>query len=531
MKKTHHKKNGSTVICAVLTLLIVSLIGATVLFNCTTRYNASSKQVKGWNEALYAAEAGADVAFAEVRKIVSNGSTFSGTFVSSDGWTVAAAPTPGPAYSNFYLTSTRPIYLGQNNSLKANVTVDKVTSTNGFDCYRIRSVGIATLFGLSRTGMDDKLLGAADTTSHFSASGTTRGSGDSLLRKIDFTYDHFLATYGDGDGNGKQIQTVSNPQVTRRIETVAVPQWAFTGALKATGSFNGPGSAGQIDSYDSINGAYPGASVASDPSNPLYKYATSGDVSVGSASFTDGGPIYGNLTTNGGNATHSNATVSGTIDNNVPFSLTPLLKPDTTSYTTGSSGTLNVPTGTSASNPAEYVYSSLSGGLTINSQNVASGLPNAGSPAETYVTIVVNGDVGGKITINKGVNAKIYFTGTLSMKAQDIVNNNVDAATGVYNADGSASTDYSRAGHMQFYGISPTDGSEQTISIASPGDLWATFYAPSANFSMAGNPQVYGAIAVEDFAGNGNTGFHYDKEVIGGIPIDYQIASYIEDIR
>src|ERR1700730_8504343 len=86
MKKTHHKKNGSTVICAVLTLLIVSLIGATVLFNCTTRYNASSKQVKGWNEALYAAEAGADVAFAEVRKIVSSASTFSGTFP-SDGWT------------------------------------------------------------------------------------------------------------------------------------------------------------------------------------------------------------------------------------------------------------------------------------------------------------------------------------------------------------------------------------------------------------------------------------------------------------
>ncbi len=54
---------GSTIICALLTILIISLIGANVLLNSTTRYNVSSKQVKGWREALYAAEAGGDIAF------------------------------------------------------------------------------------------------------------------------------------------------------------------------------------------------------------------------------------------------------------------------------------------------------------------------------------------------------------------------------------------------------------------------------------------------------------------------------------
>src|SRR5205814_9445020 len=156
----------------------------------------------------------------------------------------------------------------------------------------------------------------------------------------DLKYDDFLTTYGDGDGNNTNIQTVSNPQIARRIETVAVPQWSFTGALKTTASFNGPGSAGLIDSYDSKNGAYYFA--ANNPLDPHYSDATNGDVAVGSSSFSSGGPTYGNLTTDGGNVTHSNATVSGTIDNSVPFSIPPVVKPDTTLYLSGSSCTLIV---------------------------------------------------------------------------------------------------------------------------------------------------------------------------------------------
>jgi len=47
--------------------LIVSLIGATVLQNSTTRLNASSNQVRAWKEALSAAETGGDIGFAELR--------------------------------------------------------------------------------------------------------------------------------------------------------------------------------------------------------------------------------------------------------------------------------------------------------------------------------------------------------------------------------------------------------------------------------------------------------------------------------
>ena len=68
MKTYVQNENGSAIICAMGTILIISIIGANVLMNCTTRYNVTSKQVSAWRNALAAAEAGADIAYAETRK-------------------------------------------------------------------------------------------------------------------------------------------------------------------------------------------------------------------------------------------------------------------------------------------------------------------------------------------------------------------------------------------------------------------------------------------------------------------------------
>lgn len=63
------------------------------------------------------------------------------------------------------------------------------------------------MLGFKRVGMDDRM-----------GVGTR---GDSLLRKIDLNYDHFIATYGpNGDGVGQTLVSVSRPQVTRRIELI-----------------------------------------------------------------------------------------------------------------------------------------------------------------------------------------------------------------------------------------------------------------------------------------------------------------------
>ncbi len=72
----------------------------------------------------------------------------------------------------------------------------------------------------------------------------------------------------------------------------------------------------------------------------------------------------------------------------------------------------------------------------------------------------------------------------------------------------------------------------QSIAIAPPGDVYATIYAPNGVITLTGNPDWYGAVFGRSFSGNGNTGFHFDKEITGdGVATDYQIASYIEDIR
>src|SRR6266704_25509 len=94
---TANRNEGNVRLCALCTIVIVSLIGAGVLINCTRHYNITAKQLKGWKEALYAAEAGGDAGFDEVRKAL-NPSSLPFT---TDGWAAAPspAPTPGPAWT------------------------------------------------------------------------------------------------------------------------------------------------------------------------------------------------------------------------------------------------------------------------------------------------------------------------------------------------------------------------------------------------------------------------------------------------
>lgn len=531
---------GSTLLCALAVIIIVSLIGAGVLSNSTTRYNATARQVKGWKEALYAAEAGGDVGYAECRKAVSDPANL---FSTARGWTqdsAAANPTWSKTLPGF----------GPDSALSSEITVDRFAVVNGNPYYRIRAIGSAKINGLRRTGMDDRM------------NATTRG--DSLLRKIDFQFDHFKSTYGFGDAlatttgttaNGKALVPVANPQVTRRVELIAVPMMPFEGAVKALNSFSGPGSAGVVDSYSSQNPVnnstlgsyYPTAKDSS--THPYYPDAREGNIAVNTGTFNQGNTIYGSVSTNGGNITHSNSQITGSIDNNVPFVIPPWTQPVLpagATYETTSPTTINPPTnryesdGVTRKTQFWYLYTGNFDNIVVNP------VYNGTTAIETEYNIIVNGNVG-DVTVNKGATVKVHFKGNLSAKARDLDNRNLDgfgATTAVYmvnpdrdndpatNDSYVPSTNTSRAGHMQFYGINPPTTSSQTIDIGSPGDLWATFYAPAAAFKMTGNPDIFGAVVCKSFQGNGNTGFHYDKALAGvGIPNEYRLAHYIEDTR
>ncbi len=480
MKRTGSKNNeqGNVLLTVVCTIVICSVIGGNVLLNCVTRYNASATQVRAWKTALSAAEAGGDIAYAEVRKTILDTSHAFG------GWNYS-----GGVYSNPTVT------FGADN-LRTSASVDNFYwDFNGNPWYRIRAIGIAPVNGFKRMTMDDRM-----------GVGTR---GDSLLRKIDFSYDHFVAAYGpSGNGAGKAIVPVAQPQITRRVELVAGPITPFEAAIKCSGSFEGLGNAAMIDSYNSANGAY--YFCANNPSDPHYADSRSGHVEIGSAVATVRGMLYGNLYTNGGTVVRSSQ-VTGTIDNNVPFSIPPFTMPTDLptpqSSPTSINGTKSItpPAAGSATTPTYYLVSSLSGKLTVNPVGTA----------ETYVAIRVTSDVTGTITVNPHVHLQVFFDGNMSVKARDI-----DNQTGY-------------AGNLQFYGISPSDPSTaQSISISPPGNFAATFYAPSADFTLNGNPDITGAVVCKTFYGNGNTSWHYDRALDNiGNAVDYRVASYVEDTR
>jgi hypothetical protein len=497
MQILRKSQRGNVLLCVLCTILVVSLIGANVLFNSVTRFNTASSQVRGWKESLYAAEAGGDIAYAEVRKTILDPSH------AFTGWTYV-----GGVYSN------APITFGSDN-LTTSAAVDLFYyDSSGNPWYRIRANGTAPVLGLKRVTMDDR-MGAST-------------HGDSLLRKIDFNYDHFIATYGaKGDNVGKAVVPVSHPQITRRVELVAAPVTPFEAAIKAGGTFYGLGSAAYIDSYRSSTGAYD-PSVKDNSSDPRYADSRSGSVEINSAVATIMGSIYGNVYTNGGTVTKNTTSIYGIIDNNVPFALSPFVMPSTSLWNQVSSPTMvtantiiTPPVAGSAAQPNYYLLTSFAsnGNLTVNPVVIG------GVPQETYVAVHVTGDIGSSsgngpsITVPAHVHLQVYFDGNFQTKAQNIVN------TSGY------------AGNLQFYGISPTDLSvQQTINLNSGGGstagFSAVFYAPAANFTINGGPDITGAIVCKNFYANGNVHWHYDRTLNNeGAAVDYRITSYVEDTR
>jgi hypothetical protein len=494
---THSFERGNVLLCVLCTILVVSVIGGNVLLNCMTRYNAASSQVRSWKESLDAAETGGDIAYAEVRKTILDPTK------AFNGWNYT-----GGVYTN------SPVNYGRD-SLTTSSKVDLFYyDANGNPWYRIRTRGTAPVLGLKRVGMDDRM--------------GPNNRGDSLLRKIDFNYDHFVATYGpNGDGLNKALLPVSRPQVTRRVELITAPITPFEAAIKAGGTFYGLGSAAYVDSFRSSTGPYD-ANVRLTPSDPRYVDALSGTVEINSKVATIMGSIFGNVYTNGGSVTKNTSSISGIIDNNVPFTLPPFYMPDTSSWSyivspsavTGNT-TINPPAAGSPQSPNYYLMTSFAtnGNLTVNA------FSNNGTTQETYVAVHVTGDVGSSsgqgasIATANHVHLELYFDGNFGAKAENIVNNS------------------GFAGNLQIYAISPSDPSvQQVINLNSGGGstagFAAVFYAPSANFTINGGPDIVGAIVCKNFYTNGNVHWHYDRLLDNtGDAVDYRVVSYVEDVR
>src|SRR2546423_12653901 len=140
MQVKHRAEEGNALICVLCTILIISLIGANVLRNCTTRFNVSSSQVRSWKESLFAAEAGGDIAYAEIRKSVFDPTHAFNGWDNSGGKHVRQVTT-----------------FGANNSVTSTVGDSFYTDPSGNPWDRTRSPGTSQIRGLRQTGMDDRM--------------------------------------------------------------------------------------------------------------------------------------------------------------------------------------------------------------------------------------------------------------------------------------------------------------------------------------------------------------------------------------
>jgi len=136
----------------------------------------------------------------------------------------------------------------------------------------------------------------------------THGSEHSrrqLVAKIDFNYDHFVATYGpNGDGVGQTLLPVSTPQVSRRVELIA----------RRSRRLKRPSSRRHVlrprirslcrQFYRSNDRAY-NASVRTNPSDPRYADSQAGTSRSNSSVATIMGSIYGNVSQTVGTVTRT----------------------------------------------------------------------------------------------------------------------------------------------------------------------------------------------------------------------------------
>jgi hypothetical protein len=522
---TPRPEAGNATFLALFMLALLSFIGVTVLMNASRLYNGNDK-VQGWQEALSAAEAGADIALANLRWQVVSGSPTAFDTTATPAWTKNTTDPNNTVYT--YTTPIiNPVEGGEGTiQTWAVVTVDSPTGDNttnppaglkeknGAQWYRIRSTGHAKLSGLARVSND--------------ALTDPNARHGSALRKFSLLTDRVTGA------------ALATPEATRTIEQIIKPKTALVAALVARTQLSVPGSQ-LIDSYDpaDLNQFKNGLTQFNQSSPDPTKHGTNGNIAVMSSAsnaitISSGEKVYGSVATNGGTFTDPNNTIQapGTINNSFSMVLPSILNPSwgpvaNPAYTTIST-TTTITINSSDPTKNYYKLSGINAPLTI-----------AGTGT---INLWVTGDVttsvpGALITINKGATVNIYV-GTET----DATSFHPKGYGGNYGAINNLNQD---ASTLTIYGVGTLPGGNAGSGIdlhaGGPGvqNFYGTVYAPyryvlmkydgSTNYDP--NSGFYGSF-VANYLTTTQGSFHYDESLnTAGIVTDYLRASYVEDPR
>jgi hypothetical protein len=439
-------------------IVTLSLLAAHVCRTVTARARAFY-QAASWNEALVAADAGADVAMAALR---------------ADDWTGWQGPD-----ANGVRTLTLPVlsHGGEGNTtFSATIKVDSPDGTY----QRIRSTGTAQLPGTAVASID-KL--------------------DNRLRRLSLRRDRDTGTKITGQSH-----------VSRTVEVIARGANPYTHALLVTNAFTANNSGSYADSFDSDDPAK--------STNGMYdssKRQSNGDIGINDSTGSDlkGMNIYGDLSYSGP-AVPGTQNVHGEVITPFSENAPPVPKPAWTSVTANMAAVTSTATLKSGppGSPTRYKISSVN--LSGSGTSLNFTLPSGSTKGEVEVWVPNDFSIGGgaQIVSDKGVKVKIYTEGQIVLLGNAVFNKSNVAAS------------------MQFFGVTPTDGSTRSAQVGGSADFIAVLNAPAHNLKINGGGQFFGSFILRtvNMVG-GNAAIHYDEALPRSGGTLYKMASWAEDVR
>jgi hypothetical protein len=506
LRSNSQSRTASALVAVIITITILAILAGSLVMNVNNRRMTFS-QASAWQEALAAAEAGAHQGIAQLEQGLAQNSL------------PLAGPSPFPSGTISTSTTVYLNHAGEGPSGPSNSYAEYILTYNSYSdgvnpvkpYYCIVSKGTVGLPGGKSLSMD---------------------SADAVLRKLN-------------------LRTATRT-ATRTIEAWVRPVYTTQGPLKTDQPINLNNHNIFVDSFDSkdLTRSVNGLPDARDSNGhlltnigqfdaPNFNVPLSANISTNSPFANIGNAtVYGDVLTNGGATDANGATVTNTsnvmgqIINDYYEPLDPIYAPQWSGATISNSvNNSKTYTGGSATNPARYQVGTvasignirLSGGKQVTFDfGTTMGSPD---PSKNYIELYVTGDfttrgsgaTDGSVVIVNGVNVKIYVAGNLNFSGNGLVNYN------------------NKASSLEIYGISPTDGTAQTFTLAGNSDFYGTVYAPGADLKLAGgggSGEFVGSFTGKSAFLNGTTQIRYDEALAGSGRISsFKIAGWFEDVK
>lgn len=487
LKTTHSR--GYVLYFVLASLAILSLVAGQVIMRVRDSYRAIHRAAN-WQQALTTADAGVDIAIAQLTSVLPD------VRLNSEEIVGLSVPTNILNLLNTGL-SLQPGASGLPLNLSLNLTPPPLVTTGEGNTVQQSKISIEvlpldavpnTLLGLTSGELSLQLVRVRSTGIAYLDPSHSAGfeKAENELRQPVLVYDK----------SSKQL--VNRPYVSRTVEVTLRPSLPFQSGIVSLGEL-------RVDNpdavFDSFNSVLPTASTLG--RYDLAKRLAHINVQTNTAQIVLPSWVFGNVLTNGSNFAKTDR-VTGKVDNNRYQSAPPLRYP-TWNGNAGAPSSVILPTTLSAGSlllPARYKFSRVSSDLRITR-----GLLGLGSNVDIWVT----GDFTGKLILDPGIKARVYVEGDISTGAGGWQNGSHKAA------------------NLQIYGLKPQPG-KGSMSFSTTGDMEATIYAPEHALVFSGGGHFSGAITGGSLWVKSSAKFHYDEALalnIGPI-LGFDLVSWRE---